>query len=228
MSKTCVLWDFDYTLAYRDGKWTQSLINILENNGYSDPDPDKISPFFKTALPWNRWREAHDEYFEGKSWWDFVNGVVSDAVCAAGVPDRENRKLTEQFRGEYLRLETWHLFEETERNLQRSRDRGFANIIVSNHTPELEWLAEKLGIREYFDLVLTSALVGYDKPHPELYKRAEESGRFDRIYMVGDNYRADVLGGNDRGYISILVRGENLNNYKRFAPTLDGIWEFIS
>lgn len=228
MSSKCILWDFDCTLAYRDGKWTQSLINVLENNGYSDPDSEKISPYFKTALPWNRWKEAHADYFGGKSWWEFVNTVISDALRASGVPEQENHKLTKQFRQEYLRLDAWHLYEETKRNLQRSRDKGFANIIVSNHTPELEWLAGELGIKDFFDLILTSALVGYDKPHPDLYARAEESGPFESIYMVGDNYHADVLGGNERGYTSILVRGENDYGYTRFAPTLDNIWNFIS
>lgn len=227
MEKKCILWDFDYTLAYRDGKWTQSLMNIFENNGYEQPEWNTVSIFFRTALPWNRWEEAHADYFGEKSWWEFVNGVISEAVRAAGVPEPDNRNLTEQFRSEYLRLEAWHLFEETERNLIRSREKGFSNIIVSNHTPELEWLAGQLGIASHFDRILTSALVGYDKPHGKLYEAAESAGPFDRIYMVGDNYHADVLGGRKRGYASILVRGENENDYELFAPTLDGIWQFI-
>jgi HAD superfamily hydrolase (TIGR01549 family) len=222
-----IFWDFDNTLAFRDGKWTQSLVNVLENNGYTDPYRDKISPHFRTALPWNRWEEAHKDYFEGKNWWDFVNGVIAHAVKSAGIPEREILKLAEQFRNEYLRIEAWRLFKETIVNLEKSKALGFSNVIVSNHTPELIWLTEQLGIAPYFDLILSSAIVGYDKPHPLIYEKAEQQNRYEQIYMVGDNFTADVMGGNLQRYISILVRGDNPNGYGHFANDLDGIWQFI-
>ena len=145
----------------------------------------------------------------------------------AGVPESENHNISEQFRGEYLRIEAWHLFGETITSLEKSKERGFSNVIVSNHTPELTWLSEQLGIAGYFDLILSSALVGYDKPHPLLYEKAEQQDKYEEIYMVGDNFTADVMGGNLRGYISILVRGDNPRGYEQFAKDLNGIWQYI-
>lgn len=223
-----IFWDFDNTLAYRDGKWTQSLANVLENHGYDDSLREKYSFWFRNELPWHRWNESHESYFEGQSWWEFVNNVISHAVRDAGVPDSHNDKLTRSFKEEYLRLEAWHLFDETIETLEKSKSLGYSNVIVSNHTPELQWLSEQLGIAEYFDLILTSALVGYDKPHPMIYEAAEQKDRYEEIYMVGDNHEADVMGGNLRGYISILVRGDNPKNYGQFAKDLRGIWQFIS
>jgi hypothetical protein len=41
--------------------------------------------------------------------------------------------------------------------------RGYTNVIVSNHVPELPDLAEEgLGIKEYFSEIYTSALMGYE------------------------------------------------------------------
>ena len=228
MKQKCILWDFDNTLAFRDGKWTRTLADILNKNGYFNFSENDISPFFKRELPWNRHEEAHDQYFEGRTWWEVANAVISRAVSAAGINDPdENSKLTLQFRDEYLKLEAWHLFDDTIVNLKRSVESGFANILVSNHTPELSMLAGKLGIENFFNLILSSALTGYDKPHREMFRQIYRIGAYEKYCMVGDNYNADVLGGLRMGFTSILVRNENLMKYEYSSKDLHGIWEFI-
>lgn len=229
LDNICILWDFDNTLAYRDGMWTQSLVNVLGNNGYNHIDSKLISKVFETGFPWHRHKEAHSAYFNNMTWWDYVNTLISKALHAIGITNiEENKKLTCQFKDEYLRIDAWHLFEDTICNLEYSHLQGYSNAILSNHTPELEELVEGLGIRNYFEIVITSGKVGYEKPHPKFFQEIYKYGKYDRCYMIGDSYNADIVGGINCGFTSILVRKENTMQYEQYSKYLDGIWQFIN
>lgn len=228
MKNICLLWDFDNTLAYRDGMWTKSLSNVLNNNGYYDFDKDIISTTLQKGYPWSRHEEAHKDYFGEHSWWEYINSLIIGALNAIGMTDSdENEKIAKQFKDEYLRYDAWYLYDETLRNLDYSVQNGYSNIILSNHVPELSNLVESLGITKYFKTQITSALVGYDKPHPNIFNEAKKYGTYDKYYMIGDNYEADVLGAKAAGFEAIMVRKENIAEYERYAQTLDGIWEYI-
>lgn len=228
MNNKCILWDFDNTLAYRDGKWTKSLCNVLVNNGYNEFNHESISNTFKTGFPWHRYEEAHSDYFNNMSWWEYVNTLISKAIFAVGIIDaEENKRLTNQFKKEYMRIDSWSLYDDTIRNLEYSISLGYKNVILSNHIPELELLGEGLGITKYFESVITSAKVGYEKPNRKIFEEVFKLSRNDEYYMIGDNYSADVVGGINSGFNSILVRKENTMNYNKYSKDLDGIWEFI-
>lgn len=229
MKKICLLWDFDGTLAYRDGLWTASLSAVLESNGYSDFDRNLISETMQPKYPWAKHEMAHAEYFNDLSWWEYIEKcVVARALNAIGITqDKENERLTGSFKDEYLRLDAWYLFDDTLRNLERSIDAGYDNVILSNHTPELAMLAENLNISQYFKHIITSALVGYEKPNPKFYDIIKTFKGYDEYYMIGDNYKADILGAKSYGLNAIMVRKENAENYPLYAESLDGVWEFI-
>lgn len=228
MSDKCLLWDFDNTLAKRDGMWTKSLCNVLINNGYKDFKVQLISDSFSTGFPWHRYEEAHTDYFNNMNWWDYINTLISKALYAIGVDNQnENNKLVNQFKEEYLRIDAWSLFDDTIHCLKHSVNMGYNNIILSNHTPELEMLVEGLGIKEYFKFIITSANVGYDKPNMKIFEEVFKYGTYDEYYMIGDSYSADIIGANNIGFNAILVRKENSMNYKNYSKDLNGIWKFI-
>ena len=229
MKKICLFWDFDETLAYRDGMWTQSVCNILERTGYKGFDRTAISQAMRPHYPWAKHELGHAEYFNGLSWWGYIEQqVVGAALDAVGIVDTgECRRISGQFKDEYLKPEAWRLYEDTERNLARSVEAGYGNIILSNHTPELFMLAERLEIAKYFKGIVSSAEVGYEKPNPAFYKVIDSFAGYDEYYMIGNSYTADILGAVDYGIAAILVRSENTHNYPHYSKTLDGIWEFI-
>lgn len=67
-------------------------------------------------------------------------------------------------------------------------------------------MVEKLGLSPYLDGMTVSALVGREKPHPELFSIArQESGSPEIAVMIGDNPKADVEGGKAAGMKTILV-----------------------
>jgi putative hydrolase of the HAD superfamily len=226
--KICLIWDFDNTLAYRDGMWTRSLCNVLENNNILNYNQSIISDHFKTGLPWHRSDLLHKDYFNGLEWWDFVFIHVKNAFRKMGINDELRLSgLAEEFREEYLRKEAWFLYEDTVRNLEKSKNLGYANIILSNHTPELSELVRYLNIESYFLTVISSALIGADKPNPLIFNEIYRYGSFDKYYMIGDNYEADVIGAKNAGFEAILVRKSNDMSYGFYSSDLDEIWAYI-
>lgn len=63
------------------------------------------------------------------------------------------------------------------------------------------------GIRQHFELVVTSGRVGYRKPHPEIFNYALNHLKVgpEQVVMVGDSYESDVLGAQGVGIPAILV-----------------------
>ncbi len=79
--------------------------------------------------------------------------------------------------------------------------------MLSNHVPELAELIEGLGLGELVGEVFTSAAIGYEKPHPEIFRHAlRVCGSPGRVWMVGDNPVADVEGAEAVGVPAVLVR----------------------
>lgn len=63
-----------------------------------------------------------------------------------------------------------------------------------------------LGLSDRFDLVLSSATIGFEKPHPEAFARAlVELSHPDTVWMVGDSPQADIAGA-AQGIPGVLVR----------------------
>ena len=74
---------------------------------------------------------------------------------------------------------------------------------------------------------INSAEIGYEKPHPEIYNRAlVKYGHADKLWMIGDNILADVLGAEQVGIKAILVRRADTRAKHQFED-LYGVQEFL-
>lgn len=223
-----LVWDFDNTLAYRDGMWTRSLYHVLKRNGYNHISEDDLRPHFQKGFPWHRHSESHADYFEGRTWWEYTNTIIKQALLVNGIVDAKATELTNQMKDEYLDIQKWCLFDDTIRNLEEAIQRGHSNYILSNHVPELNQLVQGLGIDQYFTKVISSAEVGYEKPNCMIFNSLLNGvDKESAIYMIGDSYSADVIGALNCGLFAILVRQANPSNYQAYSIDLDGIWKYI-
>lgn len=91
--------------------------------------------------------------------------------------------------------------------LDAARARGTKVAIISNSEGMLERLFRDLRIRDYFDLVVDSGIVGVEKPDPRIFRFALD--RFGvapaRALHLGDIFATDVLGARAAGLRSALV-----------------------
>ncbi|MGW7531081.1 HAD family hydrolase [Amycolatopsis sp. NPDC054798] len=91
--------------------------------------------------------------------------------------------------------------------LERLRLRGLSLALVTNASDHAEWLFDRVGLREYFDVTVFSHRVRILKPHPEIYRHA-----YDRLGIaaphcafVGDGQHDELRGARAVGMTTVLV-----------------------
>jgi HAD superfamily hydrolase (TIGR01509 family) len=91
--------------------------------------------------------------------------------------------------------------------LARLKRRGVTLVVVSNSDGTVERSLEVAGLRPYFDTVIDSALVGFEKPDRRIFDCAIERSGADRerTLHVGDLYHADILGARAAGIHALML-----------------------
>jgi HAD superfamily hydrolase (TIGR01509 family) len=91
--------------------------------------------------------------------------------------------------------------------LSRLEAAGFRLCAVSNSDGSAEASLRLCDLRGFFERVVDSALIGYEKPDPRIFQHAlEESGAEPETTLhVGDLYEADVLGARAAGIHAALL-----------------------
>ena len=95
----------------------------------------------------------------------------------------------------------------TREALDRLRAAGLRLGVVSNSDGRVEEALVAAGLRDCFDVVLDSALVGVEKPDPAIFRAALAAldvGPAEAIY-VGDLYDVDVVGARAAGMGAVLL-----------------------
>jgi putative hydrolase of the HAD superfamily len=211
MSNGVVMWDFDGTLAIRPGLWSTCMLEVLdEHTPGHGTSRDQLRAALRDGFPWHRADEPHPDLCEPDAWWASLEPLLGRAFSLAGVDAGEHASLARVFRTRFVDGTVgWEVFADTLPALRATADAGWRNVILSNHVPELAALVDALGLSDLVEDVFSSALIGYDKPHPEAFRHAlRMCGDPQRRWMVGDNPVADVAGAEALGIPAVLVRTE--------------------
>lgn len=91
--------------------------------------------------------------------------------------------------------------------LARARERGIVLGVVSNSDGRVDDALRAAGLRDYFDVVVDSSIVGVEKPDPRIFLAALEQlgvAAGDALY-VGDVFEVDVAGARAAGMAAALV-----------------------
>ncbi|MEH2149541.1 HAD family hydrolase [Nostoc sp.] len=224
-----LFWDFEHTLGYRQGMWSETLHSILILNGIYNIDLEDIRPFLKNIFPWHSPETPHSLLFNEKTWWEYMNEYFAKIYERVGINRNQAIKYALQVQNEYKNIEKWHLYDDVIPTLQDSIKNNYKNIILSNHIPELHEIIEQLNITEYFEEIYTSVKIGYEKPNLKLYAHIINDLKIEKTecVMIGDNYNADIAGALRADIQAILVRKPNDKNYKLYSPDLRGILKII-
>ncbi|WP_158711577.1 HAD family hydrolase [Streptomyces xylophagus] len=208
MTGSVVLWDFDGTLAFRDGMWRGCLVEALSEvaPGLGVVGAD-VRPGLRDGFPWHRPETGHPELGSPDAWWDALQPLFVKAYVDAGVDARLAARAARGVRTHYTDASRWTVFPDSVAALEELAAAGWLHVIVSNHVPELDGLLHDLGLGGHFTAVVNSSLVGWEKPHRRIFEVAlERAGYPERVWMVGDNPVADVAGARAVGIPGILIR----------------------
>jgi putative hydrolase of the HAD superfamily len=221
-----ILWDFDGTLAYRDGMWSGTLFSVLQKNNINIP-LENIKPYLTTGFTWHNWELSHNEIFKGKIWWEYYETLFENIFIKLRIQKKIAMKLSKQIKMEYMEKTKWSIYDDVIETLEKTI--GNRNIIASNHIPELSEIVNKLNIGKYFVEIYSSGNIGYEKPNKRFYEYILGDQKIDKsnCIIIGDSYDSDIRGGKNIGIKSILVRQDNRNNYELYCKDLKGIVEKI-
>ncbi len=101
----------------------------------------------------------------------------------------------------------WQLYADVLPALQALRPTAEKIGIISDWADDLPQLLDALGLTPLVDFVLVSASAGVAKPDPAFYRAALERAGVDAAaaVMIGDSYRADVVGARAAGLDAVLL-----------------------
>ena len=98
---------------------------------------------------------------------------------------------------------------ETPAFLASLRARGFCLGVISNSNGTIGEQLDRLGLAQFFSVIIDSHHVGVEKPHPEIFKialeRAPEKIGPSQTVFVGDTNATDVGGAQLAGLRGVLI-----------------------
>jgi len=204
-----LIWDFDGTLGYREGVWwAMSFLELLDREMPDHPfTRDQIAPHLRSGFPWHSPEQPHTHIAGADQWWEALEPLFERVFLALGIESGPARVLAPQVRPVYCNPARWRLFDDTLPALDDLSERGWTHVILSNHVPELAEFAAALGLDSRVAAIFNSARLGYEKPHPQIFREALAFiGNGGPTWMIGDNYVADILGAAAVGVPGVLVR----------------------
>jgi len=124
-------------------------------------------------------------------------------------------------------------YSDAEPTIKVLKQKDFKVIAVSNVSSKknLKKYLSKAGLIDYFDILIASGSVGYEKPSPEIFRIASEKCKTPLHFMlhVGDKYEEDYLGAKAAGINAVLIdrKGIYKNKECKKISKLTEILSFI-
>jgi putative hydrolase of the HAD superfamily len=201
-----LFWDFDGTLVNSPHLWSTSLLRALR-----DAWPgclctlNDVRPHLRSGFPWHTPDQDHS-CMTGEAWWETMYRHFEKVCLELGANDAAAARASRSVRDVLLLPENYVLYEDTLPVLQRCREMGFSQYIVSNNHPDLRKVLSDLHLTPWFSDVIVSGEIGFDKPRKEIFECAlQRAGYPDICFMIGDNPVADGEGSEKANIPPLLV-----------------------
>ncbi len=217
-----VLFDLGHTLLYFDADWAEVdaqafhvLTRALREAG-CPVDENEFPRHFAEALS-AYYRERDTEFIEHTRYY-----VLEKLLKAEGVkplPEDQMRRVLKEMYS--VSQEHWQLEEDAIALLEYLTKTGYRLGLISNagDDEDVQNLVDRFSLRGYFQTILTSAALGWRKPHPRIFQEALI--RLDTpakaAVMVGDMLGADILGAKNSGMHSVWITRRSDQRYANLS-----------
>ena len=133
-------------------------------------------------------------------WWMFYSQLLSDI----GLKDDAIR---DQLVASIRNSGNWDLIRPGTAEQLREIGERYQIAVISNADGKIEDVLRRRGIAHCFRTITDSGLVGYEKPHPEIFRHALKSMNAapEESLYVGDVYSVDYLGATGAGMQALLM-----------------------
>lgn len=187
----------------------EKYVQIAKKYGI-DPNPEIIKDNFKKA--WFTLNTEHPNFGRDtglgwRNWWTKFVGLTFQTYTAF-----QNKSLMEKMTDDMLKFytskEAFDIRNGTEELLNHLKGKGFNLGVISNYDPRLHCILDLLGLKKYFNFVLTSYEFGYKKPNREIFEEALKLGgcNFGGEGMhIGDDIELDFFAAKNVGMKAIYI-----------------------
>lgn len=216
MNYPTLVFDVGGTLLHFDhARMQQVYLNAAQTRG-KKLNPARVGAMLEqleSELPTlSRHRALSLQDDMGKNFWEefFAEGFARLGVTA-DVTD-----VVAQIREQFMRGEFDVLFDDTLPALDALKARRVPMGILSNFSPNLQALMQKLGIHDYFKFFVVSSIVGAEKPDKKIFDLAVSAANRpqNQIAYIGDSIFHDMDGARAAGIAGILIdRGNRHSDY---------------
>lgn len=205
-----LIFDLGSTLIYFDGDWPEvysqadiELVRYLGAAGLAVGSEKFLEEFRARLEAYHAERES--EFIEYTTAYtlrsllaDWGHSEVRDEVIVSAL--EAMYRVSQAY---------WKAEKDAAPTLKKLREQGYRLAIISNagDDADVQTLVDEAELRNYFEVILSSAALGIRKPHPRIFEIALEAleTQPSRAAMVGDTLGADILGANNAGIFSIWV-----------------------
>jgi HAD superfamily hydrolase (TIGR01509 family) len=135
-------------------------------------------------------------------WWMFYSQLLSEIAFK----DRDNAVL-DQLVASIRNSGNWDTIRPgTAERLQEMGERREL-AVISNADGKIKDVLQRCGIAQCFRTITDSGIVGYEKPHPEIFRQALKSmsAKAEESLYVGDVFSVDYLGATGAGMQALLM-----------------------
>lgn len=190
----------------------QTYANLAWHYGLR-ADPELIHRGFKAA-----WKKFHDPLTADsrppRSSYEWWKALVLETWQVAPLP--ESFPFGDYFHElfhMFARPECWRTYPEVEEVLERLRNEGVRCGILSNWDFRLRQILEGQELAGYFDPVVISGEVGFEKPDRGMFRKAEELAgvQAETAMLIGDDPLMDGRGATEAGWKVELVHRPHRN-----------------
>jgi len=207
--KPVLFWDFHGTLTKPDNQWVDIALRLCDTHFPDMKIPhDEIKKNLSgKCLPWWTYPDRDTRHLiENDGWWKSCEAEFVKMYMASGLEEKQAAEIAPLIRPYVVAAENHRLHDDAVYTLKELKKRGYRNYILSNNFPELSRIVTAIGLDEYFDGCIVSALIGFDKPRKEIFEYGRNlAGNPEKCIMIGDNPVDDIKGAKLAGFETILV-----------------------
>jgi len=219
-----ISFDIGGTLVYDiKESWEILYECLLDLNYYVEKE--KIKEAWEKSVLW--WREIKIK--EKVIWTEkMLEKVIQIALENLGIKYNENLiKILIELR---LNKRSVKLYDDVLYTLEYLKKEKYRLIVISNSLIKTAVRTlTNLGIINYFEKLIISEEVGYEKPHPNIFHIALERCGVSNNEMIhiGNEYEADYEGATNLGIIGVLL--DRNNKYKnKECLKINNLYEIIN
>lgn len=188
---------------------------------------DALTSNFKAN--WYHLRKEHPNFGKNSiGWYDWWNEMVFRTFKAAdlSIDDKKLKLISSDLIELYMSSQCWSQCYGTLGILSYLRNTGVKLGVISNFDERLSNLLENTHIRHYFNFIVTSYAVGFEKPDVQIFQEAFKKSQIENLkpyecLHIGDTAGVDYIGAKNANWNGALVNKDSVEQITEKYSTIN-------